>query len=122
MSRSVANAFCPLQSYLLGLQGLNLAQPENRLPFMVPQRSFIISFYCLFMFSQTSLRDPLVSPLRSLNICIISILIFLPCFSALLHFSGPSVVGFLIFSGEISLWLLLVVFTLESRHLDLRSL
>jgi hypothetical protein len=26
-----------LQEYLLGLWGINLAQPENRLPFMVPQ-------------------------------------------------------------------------------------
>ena len=26
-------AFCPLQEHLLGLWGLNLAQPENRLPF-----------------------------------------------------------------------------------------
>lgn len=37
LSRSVANAYCSLQSYLLGLWGLNLTQPENRLPFMVPQ-------------------------------------------------------------------------------------
>jgi hypothetical protein len=28
---------CPLQSYLLGLWDLNLARPENRLPFTVPQ-------------------------------------------------------------------------------------
>jgi hypothetical protein len=28
-------SFCPLQSYLLGFWGLNLAGPENRLPFMV---------------------------------------------------------------------------------------
>ena len=30
-------SFSPLQSYLLGLQGLNLAQPENRLPFILQQ-------------------------------------------------------------------------------------
>jgi hypothetical protein len=30
-------AFCPLQINLLGLWGLNLARPENRLPLMVPQ-------------------------------------------------------------------------------------
>jgi hypothetical protein len=30
-------AFCPLQINLLRLQGLNLARPENGLPFTVPQ-------------------------------------------------------------------------------------
>jgi hypothetical protein len=35
VSGGVANAFCPLQEHLLGLQGLNLTQPENRLPFTV---------------------------------------------------------------------------------------
>ena len=30
-------SFRPLKIYLLGLWGLNLAQPENRLSFMVPQ-------------------------------------------------------------------------------------
>jgi len=35
----MAKAFCPLQSYLLGLHGLNLSQQENRLPFIVPQLS-----------------------------------------------------------------------------------
>ena len=29
-------AFHPLQSYLLGLLGLNLSQPENRIPFTFP--------------------------------------------------------------------------------------
>jgi hypothetical protein len=33
----MANTFHPLQEHLLGLQGLNLAQPENRL-FRVPQK------------------------------------------------------------------------------------
>jgi hypothetical protein len=38
VSGSVWQTSCrPLQSYLLGLQGLNLVQPENRLPFTVPQ-------------------------------------------------------------------------------------
>ena len=32
-------AVCPLQINLLGLQGLNLARPENRLPFTVPQET-----------------------------------------------------------------------------------
>jgi hypothetical protein len=31
-------AFCPLQSYLLGVRGLNLVRPENRLPFTVPHK------------------------------------------------------------------------------------
>jgi hypothetical protein len=31
-------SFSPMQINLLDLQGLNLAQPENRLPFMVPHK------------------------------------------------------------------------------------
>ena len=37
VSGGVANTFHPLQEHLLGLPVLNLAQPENRLPFTVPQ-------------------------------------------------------------------------------------
>jgi hypothetical protein len=39
MSGSVANAFGSFQEYLLGLWGLNLVQPENRLHFMVPHHA-----------------------------------------------------------------------------------
>jgi hypothetical protein len=35
VSGDMENTFHPLQEHLLGLWGLNLAQPENRLPFMV---------------------------------------------------------------------------------------
>jgi hypothetical protein len=34
-------AFCPLQINLLGFWDLNLTRPENRLPFMVPQGTFL---------------------------------------------------------------------------------
>lgn len=40
-------SFCSLQNYLLGLQGLNLAQPKNRLLFMVPHLSFKFNHHML---------------------------------------------------------------------------
>jgi hypothetical protein len=35
-------AFCPLKINLLDLWGLNIARPENRLPFMVPHLGRIL--------------------------------------------------------------------------------
>ena len=39
VSGGCANTFCALQEHLLGLQGLNLAQAGNNLPFTVPHSS-----------------------------------------------------------------------------------
>jgi hypothetical protein len=51
VSGGMANTFSPLQINLLGLQGLNLAQPENRLPFTVPQERkylpYLVAIWCL---------------------------------------------------------------------------
>ena len=72
--------------------------------FLLIRLELFSSFYstvCCVFFFQISLMDLFISFLKTSNVFIQTILKFLSYASATLHFSGPTVIGFLGSSGDI---------------------
>lgn len=81
-----------------------------------------ISSNFLFVFSWISLRNVLIFSLRTSIFFINLVLNSFPCASGVLEYSELATVGYLGSDGEILHWLLLIVlFTLASRQLGVRS-
>lgn len=83
---------------------------------------FIILFNCFLCISWSSKRPWFMSPLRSLNIFITTILISLSCVSVTLLFSVPIIIGFLGSRGVILSRPFMFVFCTGIRHFGVKML
>lgn len=95
ISRKNSLSLCPLYDFSFQFHVLN---------------SFVSFLILLFVFFWISLMDLFMSSLRTTTKLVKTLLSSFPCASAMLDYSGPAVLGYLGYSGDILLWQLLILF------------